>query len=295
MSATSDPRIAEAVDFIQRNLGGDLRLEALAKRSGISRHHFHRLFLATVGETPRGYLRRLRLEHAAVRLRYTGRPVLELALEAGYQTHEAFTRAFRSTFGTAPSQFRRTARYERARARDGLRASIVRLPERRIACVRHVGPYDRAEDAFERLRAWASRRRLLGRASTLAIYWDDQRITAPEHTRCDAALSIEDGVTGEGEIRVRTLRAGDYAVVCHPGPYRAAELRQTYELLYGWWLPVIGREPADAPPFEVYRAAARPGEWPAGGTRIYAPLSTGRSGPGRTLAWASDVRGERSP
>jgi AraC family transcriptional regulator len=59
-----------------------------------------------VGETPVELLRRLRLERAAWQLGHTDRAVTEIAFDAGYETHEAFTRAFRANYNASPSGFR---------------------------------------------------------------------------------------------------------------------------------------------------------------------------------------------
>ena len=267
-------RVAGALDYIQDNLAGDLSLDRLAGRAGVSPYHFHRLFKAMVGEPPKKYVRRLRLEHAAVRLKHTNRSVTGVAFEAGYETHEAFTRAFKSRFGASPRRFRSRAG---GSGRASLRARIVELPSQQIAYVRHVGPYDQASGAFDRLIAWAAQRGLLDEASVLGVYWDDQSITAPRHTRCDAALSVEAGVASEGDIRVRALPGGDYAVVRHEGRYQAQALRRIYELVYGSWLPAIGREPADAPPFEVYRTPSQGPEFPSLVTSVHVPLAAKRA------------------
>lgn len=256
------------LDYIQENLGGDLSLAALAERSGVSPYHFHRQFRALVGESLKQYVRRLRLERAAIRLRHTRRPVTDLAFEVGYETHEAFTRAFRSRFGMSPSQYR--SEHPPALAAPGVQVQIARVPPRLIAFVRHVGPYDQAASAFDALRSWAASRGLDGGA-TLGVYWDDQRITAPEHTRCDVALAVHDGVVAEAGVGVRYLRGGDYAVVCHHGSPQ--ERRHAYDFVYATWLPAIGREPAIAPPFEEYEPPASSEGHQEPLTRIHVPVA----------------------
>src|SRR5207253_4223259 len=85
--------------FIEEHLDEELSLDRLARVAHFSPYHFHRLFRALVGETVTEYVRRLRLESAAVALKTTDKTVLQVALDAGYGTHEAFTRAFRQMFG----------------------------------------------------------------------------------------------------------------------------------------------------------------------------------------------------
>ena len=74
-----------------------MSLPELADVASFSPFHFHRIFRALTGEGVAERVRRLRLERAAARLRSTSRSILEIALEAGYQAHESFTRAFEAS------------------------------------------------------------------------------------------------------------------------------------------------------------------------------------------------------
>lgn len=240
------------LEHIERNLAGDLSLAALARRGGFSPYHFHRLFHAEVGEPPKQYVRRLRLERAATRLKLSQRSVTDIAFDAGYETHEAFTRAFGARFGVAPQRFRAALR--ECALPPGFAPRIERLPARRIAFLRHVGPYDQTPATFARLAAWAAAGGLL-RETMLALYWDDQDITAAKQTRCEVALVVGAAVEGDREVRIGELRGGDYAVFEQTG--EVAERRSLYEAAFRTWLPSIGRRPANAPPFEEYAVGAR--------------------------------------
>jgi AraC family transcriptional regulator len=235
------------LDYIERNLAGDLSLRALARHSGVSPYHFHRRFHTAMGEPPRRYVRRLRLERAAAWLKLSSCSVTEVAYGTGYTTHEAFTRAFRSRFGVSPARFRAALRPREVPRGFSLR--ITRLPTRRIAFVRHVGPYDRAAEAFARLAAWAEPRGLLGPAM-LGVYWDDQDVTPAERTRCDVALFVDERAAADGKVEVRELPGGDHAVFHHAGG--VPERRRCYEVAYRTCLPSLGRRPSGAPPFELY-------------------------------------------
>lgn len=81
--------------------------ESLAARVHLSRFHFDRLISAVAGEPPAALRRRVLLERAAYRLITTERDVLSVAVEAGYGSHEAFTRAFTKAYGSSPSRWRR--------------------------------------------------------------------------------------------------------------------------------------------------------------------------------------------
>src|SRR5207237_5293579 len=100
---------------IHDHLDEDLSLEKLARLAHFSPFHFHRICKALVGESVYEYVRRLRLEAAAILLKITDRSVTHIAFDAGYETHEAFTRAFRQLFGVSPSQFRADRRLDFSR------------------------------------------------------------------------------------------------------------------------------------------------------------------------------------
>jgi AraC family transcriptional regulator len=244
-----------------------LSLDRLARLAHFSVFHFHRIFKALAGEPVGEYVRRLRLEAAAVALKSTRQSVLEVALAAGYGTHEAFTRAFGQMFGVSPVEFRdgHNPLFNRKEttpmtALENLpEVRIQSLPARRVAFLRHLGPFETAGPTFTQLFTWAARRNLI-RPDTLAvgICPDDPEITPPEKVRFDCCLTVPNDVKPEGDVGVQTIAAGEHAVLTHRGPYD--RLGDVYRWLYGVWLPTSGREPGDAPPFEVYRNS--PGETP---------------------------------
>ena len=93
--------LAEALDDHEAT-GADL-----AGRMHLSRFHLDRMIAATAGEPPARLRRRVLLERAAYRLLTTARTVLDVAVEAGYSTHESFTRAFARAYGSPPGQWRK--------------------------------------------------------------------------------------------------------------------------------------------------------------------------------------------
>ena len=83
---------------LRKRLDGDVSLDGLAARSGWSPSHLHRAFTRVVGETPKAYTQRLRLDGAAARLAAGSDRVMDVALESGFASHEVFTRAFTRRF-----------------------------------------------------------------------------------------------------------------------------------------------------------------------------------------------------
>lgn len=267
-------RILRVLLHIQAHLDEPLSLDDLAGIAYFSPFHFHRIFKGMVGEPVKVHIRRLRLERAVWHLRSTARSILDIALDAGYETHESFTRAFRSMFGDAPSVFRRdhsTVRFESSPSgihfqpggkldsfnpiiRGGMEMDvrIENIEPIRVAFVRHVGPYEECEPAWQKLCGWAGPRGLFGPKTTIiGISHDDPEVTPPEKIRYDACITVDDTVEPEGEVNIQVIPGGDYAVATHKGPY--TKLIETYSQLYGEWAPQSGRVVKQAACFEIYR------------------------------------------
>ena len=281
--------------LIQERLDGPLDLEALAVRACLSPYHFHRVFTGLVGETLMAHIRRLRLERAAGRLKLGRRPVIEIALEAGYETHEAFSRAFKASFGRSPSAFRARSgapanlpaqsgiHYREARAlRDfktirhsptTMSVTIKRLDPIRVAFMRHVGPYDQVGATWEKFCTFLGQEGLLGGDNRfIGVCHDDPEVTPPDKLRYDACVSVDANFQPAGELGVQVIAGGEYAVLTHHGPY--AKLGGSYHRLVGLWLPRSGREMAASPCFEEYLNSPENTEPEDLITDLYLPLAT---------------------
>jgi AraC family transcriptional regulator len=98
--------IEDVMRYIREHIHEPLDRETLAAVAGFSIPHFHRVFTAHVGESAASYVRRLRMERAARKLRMGAVDITEVALAAGYDSHAAFSKAFKQQFGLRPSEFR---------------------------------------------------------------------------------------------------------------------------------------------------------------------------------------------
>lgn len=92
----------EALEELERNLNGEIKLEELGRLAGCSPYHFQRMFSYLAGVPLKEYIRRRRMTRAAADLR-AGEKVLEVALRYGYDSPTAFNRAFQAIHGVAPS------------------------------------------------------------------------------------------------------------------------------------------------------------------------------------------------
>lgn len=266
--------VQAAVERLHRELDQPLDFRDLAERAHLSAFHFHRIFSGMVGETPGEFARRLRLERAAFALRRTEKPVIEVAMESGYESHQAFTRAFRAAWGMSPSEFRQKpiVRFELAATcgvhyrPDGvvplfvphdtggrsMNVEVTDMPEFRIGAVRHIGPYNQIPEAFARLGAIAGPAGLFAApdAFCLAIYHDDPETTPPAELKSDAAIRLPEGSRIPAGLEEQTIPGGKYARYTHLGPYEG--LGDAWARFMGEWLPASGHKFL-GPTYEIYR------------------------------------------
>lgn len=223
------------------------------------------MFSAHTGETLHKYVRRLRLERAVARLAYSSTPIVHVALEAGFETHEAFSRAFRKAYNMSPTDFRQKAsqgdpfffyRSEpptqpRPIGDINMKVRIENIETKPIVFLRHVGPYPQIGSKFQDLHGWAGPKGILGpHTQVLGIYHDNPEVTPEDKLRSDAALTVQGTVEVDGAVQSGEITGGEYAIATHHGPYTA--LPESYRWLYGEWLCQSGRLPADSPCFERY-------------------------------------------
>ena len=291
-------RILRVLVHIQDHLDHAIDLEALATLASFSPSHFHRIVRGMVGEPVMEHVRRLRLERAAHQLKTSGRPVTQIAFDAGYETHEAFSRAFRARFDESPSKFRGVHRrvpvpgvpsgvhYEPDGGVGSFRpledeletmeARVEYAPPLRVAFMRHTGPYDQVGATWQTFIGWAMSRGLLRPGSRLlAVAHDDPEITPPDKLRYDACLAVDEAVQPEASVGVQEIAGGSYAITCHCGPYE--RLGACYATLLGQWLPANNQQPKPAPCLEVYLNNPQQTAPQDLLTEIHIPLEAGRS------------------
>lgn len=277
-------RLNRVVDQIQAHLADPLDLELLARVACFSPFHFHRLFRAWTGETLQAFIQRLRLEKAAHQLAFSPfKPITEIAFDCGFGSSSAFARAFREHHGLSASEWRNRKlgqsrrKTGKAQATDPARSSempgwhaaaleipmttfpltvqVQNLSAHTIAYVRNVGPYKGNPALFERLYGtlcgWAGPRGLMQPDTRfMNLYHDNPDITPEAKQRIEVALTVPEGTQGSGEIGVKHLEGGSYAMAridILPHQYEEA-----WQSLVAGWLPGSGYQFDDRPALEIY-------------------------------------------
>jgi AraC family transcriptional regulator len=248
-SALYREKVLRVQRYVEERLDEELEPALLAKIGCISLYHFHRVFRGVTAETVSGYVRRLRLERAARRLRVTDARVTDIALEAGFGSHEAFTRAFKEHFGANPSEYRGLSdqAHKPVPALKGV--EVAWCPAIRVARLRRIGPYEGSGEAFSKLFAWAMRSAVAPAGMVLGVCLDDPDVTPAEKLRFDACLML-DSVPADDEVRSGVIPKGWYARYVYTGPYEG--LPEAYTALVGGWATEQENELADEACIEIY-------------------------------------------
>jgi AraC family transcriptional regulator len=266
-------RINRVLAHMTADLDADMSIEELAGVASLSAFHFHRVFRAITGETVGGLIRRLRLERAGQALR-GGAPLIEVALDAGYGSPEAFSRAFREAFNLTPTAYRRAAppppqapplslalrldlnaltlSLEPVRGGTTMDVRIETFPDRLAVCARHVGPYNEVGQTFRRVYAWAGPAGVLRPGlRVMGLSYDDPDTNVPDTLRYDVCFSVDSPVGDLPDgFRLDQVGGGRYAVHTLHGPYGG--MHAAFRHMLGRWLPASGEEIDARPCIEIY-------------------------------------------
>lgn len=98
--------LEKAINYIESHLYEDIDLSSISKEAGYSLYHFHRIFKSTTGDSLKDYIRKRRITEAAKELVYTDKPIVDIGIKYGYESREAFSRAFEKVYGRNPSEVR---------------------------------------------------------------------------------------------------------------------------------------------------------------------------------------------
>ncbi|MBU0508901.1 AraC family transcriptional regulator [bacterium] len=267
-------RILRVLVYIQNHLDEAVSLDDLAEVACFSPFHFHRIFRGMVGESVMEHVRRLRLERASFELKHGKARITHVAFNAGYDTLDAFSRAFKVVFGVAPSQYRKEHHPPVAARSDALihydpygemtdfqsiqqGASLMdvdvrQVPKMKVAFARGTGPYAQgAQAAWQKLCTWAGPKGLLGpNTKFIGICHDDPEVTPPEKIRYDATIVLDREIAAEGDIGVQEIGGGLWAVAVHKGYYE--KLSDLYAQCCGQWIPQNGYSVRSGPSLEIY-------------------------------------------
>jgi len=264
LNTSYDKRIARVCDYIDRHLDEELSLDRLSQVACLSKYHFHRLFSCFTGMSVTRYIQQVRMRKASFRLAFEPkRSVLDLALDAGFDSPEAFARAFKRISGQTPSDFRSSPDWPQWHSRFNanlplkgdfnMKVDIIDFPETRIALIEHLGPKERVLETASQFIAWRKDTGLspVTSSKTFGIPRNDPNVTPPEEFRFDIGGSIDSDVPDNSYgVKTASIAAGRCAVIRHQGSHDRMDDSIYY--LYRDWLPQSGEELRDFPCFFQY-------------------------------------------
>lgn len=272
--------VEKALWFLESHRGDEIALEDIADVAGVSRFHMTRAFGVATGQSVMRYLRGRRLSEAARALAGGAPDILSVALEAGYGSHEAFTRAFRDQFGTTPEAVRTGRTLDNLELVGQIKMNETMLAELAAPRFETAGAlliaglgeryYCQSSEAipnqWERFGAWFGNvPRQVGKVAYGVCH------NADDTGNFDyiAGVEVSDFSDLPKELSRVRVPPQRYAVFSEPG--HISKIRSVFNTIWNRWLPESGHKAADAPFFERYPETfdARTG---AGGYEIWIPL-----------------------
>lgn len=158
-------QLGKVIEFIGKHLDNKITLDQLSEIACFSKYHFHRLFTAYTGLSLQQYIRWLRLKRAAHQLIVDkDKSIIEIAINAGFESHESFTRAFKQSCGINPSAFRSQSSWQAwekspywlpKQGENMMNVIIKNMEERRLAVLEHRGNPEKVGESVNKLVNWA--------------------------------------------------------------------------------------------------------------------------------------------
>ena len=270
----------KALFVIERNHNCDLTLDEIATACGVTKYHLAHAFGQTTNLSVMQFTRGRRLTEAARALARGAPDILDLALQSGYSSHEAFTRAFRQQFGVAPESVRSTG------SLDGLTVvEPMSAPSRGAVEVNSPRLADGPEIQAVGLQAHYSYDAISG----IPGQWQRFMTLAPGiwHRRPGIPIGVASNVDADGgfdyicaaEVSAFSNLPPDCVRVSIP-PHRYAifehrdhisAIQQTYAAIWDEWLPAHQVASADAPSIERHKETFDP-RTGDGGVDIWIPV-----------------------
>lgn len=252
-------RVDRVVAHVVANPLAEHRLEDLAALCHFSSYHFHRVYSAVAGETVAATARRVRLAQAARLLEQGRQSITQVGLEVGYESPQAFARAFGKFTGQSPRSFQRAMHrvaLDQAKGSptegccEAPAVHVVERPAQRLHALRHHGPPATIPH---------TQRRLYLQCGTHAVERLGASFGAPDdsaHFRYYAAAALAQPCPVDGGgLELLEIPAGRYARHTLVGPY--ARIDAAITAIYSRWLPGSGYEPDDRPVLEHYLNSPR--------------------------------------
>lgn len=273
--------VAKALWFIESRSASDIALDDIASCAGVSRFHLLRAFSATTGRSIMRYVRARRLSEAARRLAAGADDILAIALEMGYGSHEAFTRAFREQFGATPEAVRKQGHLENIALVEAFSMNTLKLTRLesprwengKVLLIAGLTERIDCENAGAIPQLWQRFVPYLGNVpgqigkNAYGVSYNTDDAGNMDYV-CGVEVAEFSGLPREfGHLRIPEQR---YVVFLHRD--HISSIRNTFNTIWTQWLPESGHHVADAPFFELYSEKFN-GLTGLGGVELWIPIA----------------------
>ncbi len=275
-------RISKVLSYIECKLYKQFTLVELADISNFGKRHFQRIMKAHLNEPIGAYITKKRIETAAKLIMYSKEQLSDIAYKMGYSEIASFSKSFKKYFGVSPNEFRKETiecynqlilkQSKKSKAME-LKEKIVNLDKKKVIFCQKVGYYNSQmpKEAWDILMNFVEKQQLsIDNAEFFGINHDDAEITESEKCRYDACITINTDLKPEGQIGVKEIPGGKYAVFPYIGPYE--NLDEVYNAIFGNWFAKSGVELAETPILERYLNDPKETKPEDLLTEIYVPL-----------------------
>jgi len=273
VNALYSQKINTVIDHMNANLDQSFKLNELAAIANFSSFHFHRIFVAIIGESVNFYTNRIRLEKAAKLITYSKQSLKDIAYACGLSSPATFSRSFKSYFGISPSNYRKTGKIDNSKICKELfpmdeylvpmsleekakqfPVAVKEFAKRKIAYIRVVNSYAEGvvANAFNSLLAWTKENKIYEESTFFGMSMDDPLVTPQEKYRYEACVQVPDNF----EIRTHTsiqkmiLARANYATTIVSGDIKRMATATHY--LFDAWLLNSNYEPAHMHGIEIF-------------------------------------------
>lgn len=267
--------IQDSIDFIENHITDKLELEALAKKAHCSLFHFHRIFQALTGDSVKEYIRKRRLSLSGKEIATSDIKVIDIALKYGYETPEAFTKAFKKYNGFSPLICRKSGSFKsrekayvhifKSELQEAGLTIKYRIVEKEsfkiIGRELHVrndngDNYNLIPEFWNKCKnegVWEELIKLPrvlnnDEGACLGMCTDFNGMNTFSYLICVEVSSFD---TIPEKMVAKTIPAQKYAVFTAKG-LMPVSIQQTWKDIYGKWFPASGYERSSGPEFEYY-------------------------------------------
>lgn len=268
-------RLKNALDYIEENLTSEIELKDIANKAYFSLYHFHRIFGSIIGDNMKEFIRKRRLTEAGNDLIKSNERIIDIAIKYQFGSQAAFTRSFKKMYGMTPMQYRKNGEslvlYQKKRITDirlkhldggiSMEPKIIEKNKFMVVGMKYYGSnnnneipelWKRFRPRMDEIKNAVNGNVAMGVCEFVDNLTDESKFT---YFACLEVSSLEDIPRG---MEGFTVEKNKYAVFTHKGS--VDRLGDTYEYIYGSWLPKSEYEPAKSHDFEYYDERFNPGD-----------------------------------